>query len=402
MKIFGYELTKNTRAGVNMPSDLVSYYFPESDAGVVVSPATAKKLTAVGACIKVISETLGQISVDVYKKVEDGKVVYTEHPAQTLIKVDPNSYSTSSDFHEAMMRNVLIYGNSYALIHRKGMTPTELEVIHPEVVNVKYNDKARKVYYEISGNTYQSYEVIHIKGATVDGLIGVSPLREYADAIGLGIAEQTYASKHFANGATPQAVMTFPGKLTQEMVSRANKMWNSRFKGVGNSGKLAMLEQGQDIKTIANKPSESQLIESRRLTIEEIARIFRVPPHMIGDLMRSTNNNIEHQSLEFVKFTMIPWIKKFEQEYRKKLLKEAEKSTVFFRFNVESLMRGDTETRTNMYVHAIQNGWLNRNEVRQLEGWNKADGLDDFLIPLNMTEIGKEKENEDTGANDQE
>jgi len=341
---------------------------------------TAQKVVAVAACIKVISETISQISIDIYKSTDNGREFFPKHPAYPLLKNSPNELMSSAIFHQVMMSNSLIYGNAYALIVKDArQNPTELILLNPSQVEVKYDEVSRKLFYRVQNykQDFQPYEIIHVKGASKDGIIGLSPLSEFADAIGLGIAQQVYASKFFANGANMNAVVTSPKPLTIDQVRNVRNMFRQSYGGVKNSNSVGVLPDGMDIRTISSNPVTSQLLESRIFTITEISRIFRVPLHMINELTHATFSNIEHQDLEFVKYTLMPWVRKFEQEYNSKLFKESEKNNLFARFNIESLMRGDTINRTQMYTQAIQNGWLSRNEVRQLEGFNKYEGGDE-------------------------
>ena len=381
------------RATVQLPNDnTIDGFFQTfgvtSLAGISVTPEKAQQYAAVTACINVISETTGQVSLDVYKYTKDGKELAPEHPNYKLLHSNPNGLMTSTVFHRAMAFSVLTQGNAYARIHRDtSMNITELELLNPYEVEVLLSNNKKKVYYKLEGKKtpLQSYEVIHIKGMTREGLVGISPLRQHADTLGLGLAEQEFASKFFANGATLSGVITKPGAMKIEQMERLGKSWKRTFSSVSKSHKTAILDDGMDYKQIGANAEQAQLLESRKFSVTEIARIYRVPPHMIGDLSQSTNNNIEHQGLEFSKYTMIPYFRAFEQEYNTKLFKESEKEIYFCRFNVESLQRGDSAARTAMYVQGIQNGWLSPNEVRQMEGFNKREGGDIYLTPLNMT-----------------
>lgn len=391
MNIFGFDISKRVNIEPQnergLDEDYEDIQRGGSSSGVNVNASSAQKMVAVGACIKVISESIAQISIGVYKDTSNGKELDKTHPVYWMLRNQPNKVMSSATFHQTMIQNVLAYGNAYALIHRTKAVASELEILSPSDVTPKYNKETREIFYKVKGynEPFNSFDIIHIKGSAPDGLIGLSPLREYANAIGLGIAEQEYASKYFANGANMNAVVTSPKTLTISQVTQVRKMFRETYGGVKNSNSVGVLPDGMDIKTLSFKPTDSQLLESRKFSILEISRIFRVPPHMISELSNATFSNIEHQSLDFVKHTLMPWVVKIEQEYNSKLFKESEKATVTARFNIESLMRGDTISRNQMYIGAIQNGWLNRNEVRQLEGFNKYEGGDEFLYPMNLT-----------------
>ena len=385
-------LKQGQRAGINYSGgsfeDFLALFGNGSEAGIEVTPTQARQMTAVSACIKVISETLGQISADVYKNSTNGKELAPTHSLFKIIHTSPNKIMTSTVFHQTMAATALEMGNSYARIWRdKYMNVTELQIIPFADVKVKLSEDKRSVYYEVEGidKIFQSWEILHIKGPGYNGIVGYSPLRIHANALGLGLAEQQFASKYFANGAVLSGLITVPGKATPDILERIRNTFQQTFGSSKNANKTMVLDNGMTYQANSANAEQSQLLESRKFSVTEIARIFRVPPHMIGDLTQSTNNNIEHQGLEFSKYTMIPWVRRFEQEYNSKLFKENEKEIYFVRFNVESLQRGDTITRTKMYVQAIQNGWLSPNEARQMEGFNKREGGDIYLTPLNMT-----------------
>jgi len=216
-------------------------------------------------------------------------------------------------------------------------------------------------------------------------MLGKSPLKVHAEAVGLGLAEQEFAARYFANGAVVSGVITRPGTMDMTAAEKLRKSWNKVYGGLKNSHRTAVLDAGMDYKQIGIDPEKSQLIESRKFSIQEISRIYRVPLHMISDLDKATNNNIEHQSLEFAKYTMMPWLRKIEQELNRKLFKTKDVGITYVRFNVESLMRGDIKSRAEFYVKMIQNGVMSPNETRQLEGMNKREGGDIYLTPMNLT-----------------
>ena len=205
------------------------------------------------------------------------------------------------------------------------------------------------------------------------------------NAIGLAIATEEYGAKFFANGAAPSGVLEHPGTIKDPTRLREN--WNSTFGGSANSGKIAVLEEGMKYTPISIAPEQAQFLETRKFQINEIARIFRVPPHMVGDLEKSSFSNIEQQSLEFVKYTLDPWIIRWEQSLNRSLLNKDEKKIYFFKFNVEGLLRGDYQSRMQGYATARQNGWMSANDIRELENLDKIpaeEGGDLYLINGNM------------------
>jgi HK97 family phage portal protein len=261
-------------------------------------------------------------------------------------------------------------------------------------------DEKGRLYYEYmvssddaptnkgSSVKLQPSDVLHIPGLGFDGLVGYSPIAMAKNAIGLAIAAEEYGSKFYANGAAPSGVLEHPGTIKDP--SRVRESWTQTFGGSSNSNKVAVLEEGMKYTPISISPNEAQFLETRKFQINEIARIFRVPPHMIGDLEKSSFSNIEQQSLEFVKYTLDPWVSRWEQNMVRSLFTAEEKTTYFIKFNVDGLLRGDYQSRMNGYATARQNGWMSANDIRELENLDRipADlGGDLYLINGNMTKL---------------
>ena len=290
----------------------------------------------------------------------------------------------------------MLWGNAYAQIIRNGKGEVlALYPLMPDRMNVDRDESGNIVYeYMVSqedapinsGSTVKlsSHEVLHIPGLGFDGLIGYSPIAMAKNAIGLAIATEEYGSKFFANGATPSGILEFPGTVKEP--ERVRESWNKGFGGE-NKHKVAILEQGMKYTPISISPNEAQFLETRKFQIDEIARIFRVPPHMIGDLEKSSFSNIEQQSLEFVKYTLDPWVVRWEQSIKRTLLLPDEKGTYFAKFNVDGLLRGDYQSRMNGYATARQNGWMSANDIRSLEQQDlipDEEGGNLYLINGNM------------------
>ena len=251
-------------------------------------------------------------------------------------------------------------------------------------------------------------DVLHIPGLGFDGLVGYSPIAMAKNAIGLAIATEEYGAKFFANGATPGGILEYPGTVKNPEAVRES--WTKGFSG-NNSHKVAVLEEGMKYTPIGISPEQAQFLETRKFQINEIARIFRVPPHMVGDLEKSSFSNIEQQSLEFVKYTLDPWVIRWEQSIQRSLLSKDEKAAYFVKFNLEGLLRGDYQSRMNGYAIGRQNGWMSTNDIRELENLDRIpeeEGGDLYLINGNMlplknagafadtpTDDGKEEKNDE-------
>ena len=295
------------------------------------------------------------------------------------------------------MTHLLLWGNAYAQVIRNGKGAViALYPLMPDRMTVD-RDKNGHLYskYTKSGDDAPTMEtrsvildpseVLHVPGLGFDGLVGYSPIAMAKNAIGLAIAAEEYGSKFYANGAAPSGVLEHPGTLKDP--ARVRDSWNSTFGGSSNSHKVAVLEEGMKYTPISISPNEAQFLETRKFQINEIARIFRVPPHMVGDLEKSSFSNIEQQSLEFVKYTLDPWVVRWEQALYRTLLSEEEKKTLFFKFNVEGLLRGDYASRMNGYATARQNGWMSANDIRELEDLDRIPaelGGDLYLVNGNM------------------
>ena len=298
------------------------------------------------------------------------------------------------------MSHLLLHGNAYAQIIRNGRG--EVVALYPLLPNKMdvSRDNSGRLYYTYTRNSdepngRQKFEqvvlpredVLHIPGLGFDGLIGYSPIAMAKNAIGIAIATEEYGATFFANGATPGGILEHPGIVKDP--ERLRQSWKAQFSGKNNHS-VAVLEEGMTFKQMAIPPNEAQFLETRKFQINEIARIFRVPPHMVGDLEKSSFSNIEQQSLDFVMYTLNPWIVRWEQAMQQSLLLPSEKGRLSFRFNVDGLLRGDYQSRMNGYAVARQNGWMSANDIRELENMNPIpdeDGGNLYLINGNLTKI---------------
>ena len=271
------------------------------------------------------------------------------------------------------------------------MMPDRMQVDRNETGNLVYT--YTKYYDEVGAKhafeqiTLPAYQVLHIPGLGYDGLIGYSPIAMARNAIGMSMAAEDFGATFFANGATPGGVLEHPGIVKDP--ERLRESWHAQFSGK-NSHNIAVLEEGMTFKPMSIPPEEAQFLETRKFQIDEIARIFRVPPHMVGDLEKSSFSNIEQQSLEFVKYTVGPWVARWEQSLSQALLLPSEKTRYTIKYNLDGLLRGDYESRMNGYAVGRQNGWLSANDIRELENMNKIpaeEGGDEYLINGNMTKL---------------
>lgn len=398
MGLFSGWFKKKTSNTLNGSS--YRFWLGGTTSGKVVNERSAMQMTAVYACVRILSEAIASLPIQLYKRLEDesGKKKAIKHPLYYLLHDEPNPEMTSFVFRETMMTHLLLWGNAYAQIIRNGKG--EVMGLYPLMPNRMTVDRDHDghIFYSYqmldsdgqkpTGTvTLSPHDVLHIPGLGFDGLVGYSPIAMAKNAIGLAIATEEYGAKFFANGATPGGLLEFPGTVKDP--DRVRESWNRGFSS-GNQHKIAILEEGMKYTPISISPDQAQFLETRKFQIDEIARIFRVPPHMVGDLEKSSFSNIEQQSLEFVKYTLDPWIIRWEQSLNRALLTRKEKEDYFVRFNVDGLLRGDYQSRMSGYAIGIQNGFLSPNDVRNLENLDLIPdelGGNKYMCNGNMIDI---------------
>lgn len=403
MSLFNKLFHTNKASPKNTLSSTMSFFFGSSMAGQNVTERTAMQNTAVYACVRVLAEGLAELPLHIYQYTSDGgKQWAINHPLYFLLHDAPNPEMTSFIFRETMMNHLLLWGNAYAQIIRNGQG--EIAGLYPLMPDRMDVNRAAngEIYYTYTRN-YDDYqaknkskqvillsdEVLHIAGLGFDGLIGYSPIAMAKNAIGLSMAAEQYGATFFNNDATPGGVLEHPNVVKDP--ERLRKSWQSQFSG-SNNHSIAVLEEGMTFHQLSIPPDQAQFLDTRKFQLDEIARIFRVPPHMVGDLDRSTFSNIEQQSLEFVKYTLNPWCIRWEQAMNQQLLSANDQRKFFVKFNVDGLLRGDYESRMNGYAIGRQNGWLSANDIRELEDLNRIpadEGGDQYLINGNMLPLNQ-------------
>ena len=377
-----------------------TYFFGRSTAGKSVNDRTAMQQIAVYACVRVLSEGIAQLPLHVYEYTDKGKERVPRHPLYFLLHDQPNPEMTSFVFRETLMSHLLIYGNAYAQIIRNGRGEVMgLYPLMPDKIKADRDERNRLIYkysrYDEQNPNFREQgeiilpaeQVLHIPGLGFDGLVGYSPIAMAKNAIGLAVACDEYGASFFANGASPSAVLEHPGVIKNP--ERVREAWHRAY-GSGNAHRTAILEEGMKYTPISIPNNEAQFLETRKFQIEEIARLYRVPLHMIGDLDHATFSNIEQMSLEFVMYTLSPWLSRWEQAMMKALLSDSEKGKYFIKFNVEGLLRGDYASRMQGYSIGIQNGFLCPNDVRMLEDMNyipDEEGGNTFMVNGSMTPL---------------
>ena len=379
-----------------------SFLFGRTTSGKPVNERTAMQTTAVYACVRILAEEVASLPLHVYEYQDDGgKKLVHDHPLYYLLHDEPNPEMTSFVFRETLMSHLLIWGNAYAQIIRDGagrvlglypLLPDKMEVQRDDKGNIYYvysrNSDENPMFKEYGNIKLKAEDVFHIPGLGFDGLIGYSPIAMAKNAVGMTLACEEYGASFFANGANPGGVLEHPGVLKDP--SKVRESWNSVYRGVSNAHKIAVLEEGMKYQQIGIPPEEAQFLETRKFQINEIARLYRIPPHMVGDLDKSSFSNIEQQSLEFVKYTLDPWVIRWEQSLQRSLLLPGEKGKYFIKLNVDGLLRGDYQSRMNGYAVGRQNGWFSANDIREMENMNPIpdeEGGNLYLINGAMTKL---------------
>jgi len=377
--------------------------------GVSVDEMKSMQTSAVYACVRLISETVASLPCFLYKREKENQEQAREHPLYEVLHDMPNPEMTSFTFRECMMASLLLYGNAYARIIRdKAGHCSELWYLKPQYMQVERDINTKKIKYTYSDDVqnktivYKPEQIFHVVGLSFDGVKGMSPIDQAREAIGLALATEEYGARFFGNGARPGGVLEHPGVLKDP--EKLRQSWNKVYQGTRNSNKIAVLEEGMRYHEIGLSPEASQFLQTRKYQLNEICRIFRVPPHMVGDLERSTFSNIEHQSIDFVTHTIRPWLVRWEQAIYKCLLNEQERQLYYAKFNVNGLLRGDFATRMNGYAIARQNGWMSANDIRELEEMNPLSdelGGNEYLVNGNMMPIKSALQNIGGGNGEQ-
>lgn len=390
------KIQKALRSSLGIPEQwLVDYFGGNTAAGVQVSETLAMNLASVWACVQVLSQTVGSLPIITYKRAGGGKERAADHPLYRLLRHGPNPDMTAYSWKSAMMTSVCLSGNHYNEIERDGIgRPVALWPMDGNRTRPMRLANGNLVYEytKASGGkvVLDSYDVLHIKGLSTNGLVGLSPIASARDVYGIAIAQQTSASRMFANGGRLTGVLETDAKLSDAAYKRLKKDWEDSHSGVDNHGKAALLDNGIKFKGISINPEDQQLLESRKFSVAEIARLYRIPLHKIQEMQGATFSNIEQQAIEFSTDTIQPWAVNIEEEIQAKLVMPSERDSVYCEFLMDALLRGDIKSRYEAYHLAINNGIMCADEIREMENKNNLPGGvgKKFYMPVNIAEIG--------------
>ena len=363
--------------------------------GKRVDDDSAMRVSTVWACNKLLAESVGALPLALYSRDGAGNAVRVEgnRTAEVLTNT-PNANMTDQEYREAGQLSLGLRGNAYSYIERNRRGEViALNPIPPTHVSPQQAENGTVSYLVNEGGKqvpYRQDQIWHIKGFG-NGLLGLSVLSSAREAMGIALSAEEFQARFFLNGARPSAIATFPGWFKDEQRKQARENVNELLGGLDNAHRVHVLEGGMTLKDWGMPLEDAQFLELRQFSVPDIARFYRIPPHMVGDLARATFSNIEQQSLEFVQYTLMPWLIRWERSAARWLLTPEERGQFFFRFNVEGLLRADSTTRAAFLSQMVQNGIMNRNEARAKEnlGSSTQDGMSDFTVQVNLTPVDK-------------
>lgn len=382
---------------IHTPAELESFLLGavrQSASGITVTPETALQCSAVFACVQVLAQSIGQLPMHMYERAGDEKKRAEAHPLHALLHDQPNDYQSAVEFRETLQANAALYGNGYAYISRLNGRPIELHPLHSAAVRVeRMSDLSLR--YHVTGESgqvtiYSAEQIFHLRGFSRTGWLGESPIKHAREAIALSLAAEQFGALFFRNGAKSKGAFRLPeGALDDASFKRLKDQLNEVASGE-NAHKTPLLERGIEWVAMDHSAKDSQLTELRNHQVIEIARVFRIPPHIIQHLEKSSFNNIEHQSREFVLHTLMPWVRRWEGAVQRQLVQE--KKRYFAEFSLQNFLRGDNKSRAEFFAKATGGPWMTVNEARALENLRGVEGGDELLQPLNMGGAGDDED----------
>lgn len=366
-----------------------------SSAGVAVNEEGSLRNTAVLACVRILSNSTAMLPLPVFRRLSPrGKERAPEHPLYPLLNEQANPEMTAFELRRWLMQHVLLHGNGFAEIEwsQTGQVRALWPLLSSQMRIERRNGALVYVYTLPNGRTFDlpAWRVLHLRGLTGNGVEGYSVIRQLMnEAVGLGLATQEYGARFFGNGARPGIVLTHPGQLSDKAYANLRASWADAHEGLTNAHRLRILEEGMKVEPLSIPPEEAQFLETRKFQVTEIARAFGVPPHLIGDMERATFSNIEHQYMEFLQFSLGPWLAQIEQTIHAQVMRAAERREFFVEHVRAALLQADTMTRYQAYALGRQWGWFSANDIRDLENMNPIEDGDEYLVPLNMVPAGE-------------
>ena len=391
---------------IENPSTPISQWIESrfgTSSGQAVNIETAMSLSVVYACVKILSEDIASLPISVYEKTGGQVIEIDDHPVDRLISVEPSRLYTPFIFHETLISHAATAGNAYALIHtaRNGDID-ELEILDPRKVQPKIQEVEngrKRVFYHVDGKDlpYTDEEILHIPALTMNGIVGQSPITTLRETMGEALSMIDHGNSFYANGAKLSGVIEYPSVLSEEGLKNLRDSWNRLHTGKNSQG-TAILENGATFKPISLSPEDLLFIEGRKFSVEEIARAYRIPLHMLNSLERATFSNIEQQSIDYVKNCLMPWVRRIEAEYNRKLFTNRERERYFVKFDLSSRLEGDSQAQAELYSRLFQIGVLSQNDVRLKLGMNPIEGGDEYYVQVNLSTDGERNQNNNEPA----
>jgi HK97 family phage portal protein len=383
-----------------------NYLMPDSSTGISVTPTRAMQCSVFFTCVKILAESVAQLPLILYRRKGDDKKRAVNHNLYTLLHYQPNEWQTAYDFFEFMTGQYVGTGNAYSFINWQRSGVYELLPWRSDLVTVKQNadwSLEYKVSTEDGQQIIPPANMLHIRGLSLNGYTGLNPIAYMREAIGLSLATEKHGAITFKNGARPGGTLTHPKTLSKDATKKLRESWQAAHGG-DKQGGTAVLEEGVVYKSITMSAEDSQFLQTRKFQVEDVARPFRIPLHMLQHTEKTTSwgTGIEHMSIGFIKFALLPHLKRWEQNIFRSLLTEKEKKKLFAEFMVEGMERGDVENRYKAYGTAIEHGIMSPNEVRSKENMNAREGGDEFVMALNINKPEKDDKKEKRQDNHEE
>jgi len=382
--IFSPKTEERSNAYVNP-----QWYYANTSSGAIVNKTTAMGFTPVYNAVKLLSESVSQIPLEVCETLSDGDVIKRkDHPLTRILTQNPNPDQTKVSFFSKIMVDLCLDGNSYVYIERNGSgVPMNLYCLNSDDVTMTKNGV--DVFYNTGdeGQIYSSKEIMHFRSLSTDGYLGISPIQQCSNAIGWGLAVETYGNTFFKNGAKLSGVLSTDRQMSELSIERLKTSFQEQYSALNDANKTLILEEGLKFQQVSISNEQAQFLASRDMAIQEIARVYNIPPHMLKDLSKSSFNNIEQQSTEFVRYSVQPYLANIESEMNLKLFKESEQGRLFTNFDANGLLRGSPNDRANFYEKMVQIGAMTINEVREKENMNAVESGDELYLPKGMDTI---------------
>ena len=383
MNLWPFKKRETRNASLDPSWAHMSALIPNATAtGQFVDAKSAESVTTVHAAVNLIAGTVASLPLNVFRKLDNGdREKATDYPLHRLLHDAPNEAQTALEFREQLTAHCLLWGNAYAEIHRDAAgTITALVPIHPRDVTVVKLPSGRIRYDVSQGGELRKLlagEVLHLRDRSDDGMVGKSRITTAREMLGGILASQEHGNRTFANAARLSGVLKTPHVLDDGSAKRIGESWQGQFAGVNNAGKTAVLEHGLEFQPLSMSNEDSQWLQSRQFSVEEVARLFNVPPVLLGDLRHANFSNSVEMMRHFVTVTLAPWLSRWEQALERATLGPIARGRYFIEFSAEGLLRGDAKNRAEFYKSGIEAGWMLRSEARRLENLPTIEGIDD-------------------------